>query len=123
MASRAWQHEPVSSPARSSPFQPKNEAMKKLELREWLRHSQSSESGLFVYLEHEEGEKSDGAPWSIYSGNLTLRDCHRSASMELSNHHDDDLEGLVAIREYADKAIRWIEKWKKQHGASHDASS
>ncbi len=83
---------------------------KDIEDREWLRSGAWSEAGIWLRLEkYMSTEKLAG-----YSGALTVRDCTRSVNIELDNSNDDDEEALRCIRDYADRALRWIERCRKQ---------
>lgn len=93
--------------------------MKPISMREWLRYDEASEASIFLSLEtsegiHRHGDR-EGEEWHSYQGHLTLRDCTRSASIALDDSNEEDLEVLLAIRRYADRAIKWIQAWKKEH--------
>ncbi len=92
--------------------------------REWLRSAENSEAAVFLELSKEVCKPHDKQTHKIiegakdrltgYCGSLTLRDCTRSVSLDLYSDNDDDLEALRAVRDYADKALRWIERCRTQ---------
>lgn len=79
-----------------------------IEQRDWLRDSRQSEAGIWLHLDTQEYSYGPG-----YSGTFTLRDCTRSVDISLDESNDDDIEALTLIRDYADKAIRWIERRRR----------
>lgn len=97
---------------------------KDIKRREWLRSAEDSESAVFLDLCKDVRKPVDEKTHRVkedakdrlegYSGNLTLRDCTRSVSIDLYSHNDDDEEALCALRDYADQGLRWIERCRAQ---------